>query len=150
MTLDGGGANPKGPGVANPAGTINNNTNGAIDIEHSDNITIRGWQMSHNGHDVLPDWVSLDPSVDFWGVGGIRFFGVTDSFIDHNAANNDTSVSHALFNSSYNLVTNNTADYPLTMNFLLTAGSTYNLVQGNIAGTGDFLGYLVADALPGH
>ena len=151
VTLDGGGANPNGPGIGNKgAGTINKNTNGAIDVEESDHVTVRGWQMSANGADILPDWVSLDPDVAYWGVGGIRFFKVTHSVIDHNAANNDTSVSYSLFNSSYNTVTANTGDYPLTMNFLVTAGSTYNSLIGNVAGTGDFLGYLVADPLPGH
>ena len=59
-------------------------------------------------------------------------------------------MSYSLFNSSYNAGTGNTADYPLTMNFLLTAGSSYNVLSGNVAGTADFLGYVVADALSGY
>ena len=43
----------------------------------------------------------------------------------------------------------NTADYPFTMNFMVTDGSAYNVLNNNIAGTGDFIGYLVADPLPG-
>ena len=93
-------------------------------------------------------WLTLDPSTDFWGVGGVRFFGVTHSTIDHNAANNCTSVSFSLFYSSRNEVTNNTADYPLTMNFLVADGSTHNTLSNNVASTGDFIGFLVADPLP--
>ncbi len=79
----------------------------------------------------------------------MRFFGVTDSTIDHNAANNCTSVSYSLFASSGNTISNNTADYPFTMNFLITDGSSYNTVTGNVASTGDFIGLMIADPLPG-
>jgi hypothetical protein len=74
---------------------------------------------------------------------------VSNSLIDHNATNNCTDNSYSLFNSSHNTVSNNTADYPFTMNFIVTAGSSYNLLTGNVASTGDFFGYLVADPLPG-
>jgi parallel beta-helix repeat protein len=148
VTLDGGGANPNGLGVSETgAGTINKNIDGAIDVENSSNITIRGWQMSTNGGDFTPDWVTLDPNS--WGVGGVRFFGVTGSTIDHNAANNDTDVSYSLFHSSGNTLTSNTADYPFTMNYLVTDGSSSNTLSGNEGGTGDFIGLLVADPLPG-
>jgi parallel beta-helix repeat protein len=150
VTLDGGGANPKGPGVAaTGAGTINKNASGAIDVENSSHVTVRGFQMSANGVDGSPDWVSLDPGLPHWGVGGVRFFGVTDSTIDHNAANNCTSVSYSLFASNGNTLSNNTADYPFTMNFLITDGSSYNTVTGNVASTGDFIGLMIADPLPG-
>lgn len=105
--------------------------------------------MSASGIDHQPDWVTLDPSISHWGVGGVRFFGVTNSLIDHNAANNCTNASYSLFNSSYNTVSNNTANYPFTMNFIVTDGSSYNAVEGNVASTGDFIGYIVADPLPG-
>jgi parallel beta-helix repeat protein len=150
IKLDGGGANPSGAGIAGSKfGTINKNFTGAIDVENSSYILIKGWQFSANGQDGTPDWVALDPSLANWGVGGIRFFGVTSSTIDHNAANNCTSISYSLFNSSYNTVSNNTADYPFTMNFLVADGSSFNLVTGNVASTGDFIGYMVADPLPG-
>ena len=150
VTLDGEGANPNGPGVTNnSAGTINKNSNGAIDVENSNHITIRGWQLSSNGPSVQPDWVTLDPSVTLWSVGGVRFFGVTSSVIDHNAANNCTDVSYSLFNSIGNTVSYNTADYPFTMNYLITDGSSYNIITGNEGGTGDFIGLLLADPLPG-
>jgi len=35
------------------------------------------------------------------------------------------------------------------MNFLLTDGSSYNTVENNVASTGDFFGYVVADPFPG-
>lgn len=150
VTIDGGGANPNGPGVAsNGAGTINKNYSGAIDVENSAHVLIRGWQLSANGQDGSPDWATLSPVLANWGVGAIRFFGVSSSTIDHNAANNCTSISYSLFNSSYNTVSNNTADYPFTMNFIVADGSSYNVVSGNVASTGDFIGYLVADPLPG-
>ena len=150
VTLDGAGANPNGPGVAaTGAGTINKNASGAIDVESSSHVTVTGWQMSANGVDGSPDWVAFDPAVSNWAVGGIRFFGVTDSTIDHNAANNDTSISFSLFDSSYNTLSNNTSHYPFTMNYLLTDGSSYNTVTGNQSGTGDFIDVLVADPLPG-
>jgi hypothetical protein len=151
VTLDGAGENPNGPGIANAgAGTINKNMSGAIDVENSSHITVKGWQMSTNGGDHNPNWVTFDPNTTLWGgVGGVRFFGVTYSTIDHNAANNDTDVSYSLFNSSHNTVTNNTADYPFTMNYLITDGSSYNTLSGNEGSTGDFIGLLLADPLPG-
>jgi hypothetical protein len=150
ITLDGGGANPNGAGIAGSnVGTINKNFSGGIDVENSSHILIRGWQLSANGQDGNPDWVALDPALANWGVGGIRFFGVASSTIDHNAANNCTSISYSLFNSSYNTVSDNTGDYPFTMNFLVADGSSFNLVTGNVASTGDFIGYMVADPLPG-
>jgi parallel beta-helix repeat protein len=150
ITLDGGGANPSGAGIAGSnVGTINKNFSGGIDVENSSYIVIKGWQLSANGQDGNPDWVALDPALASWGVGGIRFFGVASSTIDHNAANNCTSISYSLFNSSYNTVSNNTADYPFTMNFIVADGSSFNTVTGNVASTGDFVGYMVADPLPG-
>jgi parallel beta-helix repeat protein len=150
VTLDGGGANPSGAGiVSNGAGTINHNLIGAIDVENSDRVTVRGWQLSANGQDGTPDWIGFDPSLAHWGIGGVRFFGVTNSTIDHNAANNCTSISFSLFNSSGNTVTYNTADYPFTLNFLVTDGSSDNVVSNNVGSTADFIGYMVADPLPG-
>jgi parallel beta-helix repeat protein len=150
VTLDGGGANPNAPGVMNHgAGTINKAVSGSIDVENSSHITVRGWQMSASGASPQPNWITLDPGVQYWGVGGVRLFGVTQSTLDHNAANNSTSVSFSLFNSSNNVVSNNTADYPFTTNLLITDGSSYNLVTGNQFTTGDFFNYLVADPLPG-
>jgi parallel beta-helix repeat protein len=87
--------------------------------------------------------------VQYWGVGGVRFFGVSNSLIDHNAANNDTDVSYSLFNSNGNTLTGNTADYPFTMNYLLTDGSSGNTLSGNEGSTGDFIGLLIADPLSG-
>ena len=49
-------------------------------------------------------------------------FGVTGSTIDHNAANNSVDGHFMLFDSSANTISNNTAGYPYTMNFLLTDG----------------------------
>lgn len=150
VTLDGGGENPRGPGVQNSsAGTINKNGSGAIDVENSSHITIKGWQLSTNGPSIQPDWVTLDPSVNLWSVGGIRFFGVSYSTIDHNSANNCTDASYSLFNSNHNIVSNNTADYPFTMNYLIADGSSYNTFSGNEGSTGDFIGLLLADPLPG-
>lgn len=150
VTLDGGGASPSGAGiVSNGAGTINKNLIGGIDIENSSYVTVRGWQLSANGQDGQPDWIGFDPSVAYWGVGAVRFFGVTNSVIDHNAANNCTSISYSLFNSSFNTVSYNTADYPFTLNFLVTDGSAYNVLSNNVASTADFIGYMVADPLPG-
>lgn len=150
VTLDGGGANPNGPGVLNHGtGTINKAVSGSIDVENSSHITVRGWQMSASGASPEPNWITLDPGVQYWGVGGVRLFGVTQSTLDHNAANNSTSVSYSLFDSSNNVVRNNTADYPFTTNLLITDGSSYNLVIGNQFTTGDFFNYLVADPLPG-
>jgi parallel beta-helix repeat protein len=140
VTLDGDGETPKGAGIGETgAGTINKHRTGAIDVETSSNITIRGWQMSASGPSFQPDWVTLDPSVAKWAVGGVRFFGVTNSVIDHNAFNNCTDNSVSLFASSSNTVSNNTADYPFTMNFLVADGSSYNLLSGNVASTGDFI-----------
>jgi hypothetical protein len=94
VTLDGAGENPTGPDISNQgAGTLNKNMSGAIDVESSSHITIQEWQMSTNGPSITPDWVTLDPTVSNWAVDGVRFFGVTSSTIDHNAANNDTDVS---------------------------------------------------------
>ena len=150
VTLDGQGENPDGPGIgSNGAGTINKNSSGAIDVENSSHILVEGWQMSANGVYNQPDWVTLDPSIIHWGVGGVRFFGVSNSVIDHNATNNCTNNSYSLFNSSHDTVSNNTADYPFTINFIVTDGSAYNLLRGNVAGTADFIGYLVADPLTG-
>jgi hypothetical protein len=58
-------------------------------------------------------------------------------------------VSFAVFNSSHNLISNNTADYPFTNNLLITDGSSYNTASDNVFGTADFVGILVADPLPG-
>ena len=148
--LDGDGSNPAGAGIVNNgAGTINHNLSGAIDVENSSHIAVKGWQFSSNGQDHKPDWIGLNPSVDNWGVGGVRFFNVTNSSIDHNAANNCTSISFSLFSSSHNSVSNNTADYPFTMNFIVADGSSYNTLENNVASTGDFIGYMIADPLPG-
>src|SRR3989442_3023111 len=77
VTLDGVGLNRKGPGVAaNGFATANTNRLGGIDLEHSSDITVRGWQMNANGSDAAPDWISLDPSVDYWSGGGMRLFDV--------------------------------------------------------------------------
>lgn len=150
VTLDGAGENPNGQGIGNTgAGTINKNSSGAIDIENSSTVTIKGWQMSTNGPSINPNWVTLDPSVSNWAVGGVRFFGVTGSTIDHNSANNDTDVSYSLFDSSHNTLSNNTADYPFTMNYLITDGSSYNMMNNDEGSTGDFIGAMIADPLPG-
>jgi parallel beta-helix repeat protein len=148
VVLDGGGAKASGAGVNPGAGVINRNLDGAIDLEHSSGITVRGWQMNANGGDHEPDWLGLDPST--WGVGGVRLFGVTGSTVDHNAANNDTDVSYSLLDSNGNTVSSNTADYPFTTNILVTDGSSHNDVKGNVLGTSDFVGILVADPLPGY
>jgi hypothetical protein len=152
VVLDGGGANPNGAGAGPVAGTINKNMNGAIDVENSSGVTVRGWQMSANGRDNLDPnlWLTLDPSL--WGVGAVRFFGVTYSKIDHNAANNDTDVSYSLFDSGSspldgNTISNNTANYPLTSNVMLSDGSSYNTISGNQFSTADFVGILIADPL---
>lgn len=147
ITLDGAGANPGGRGVGKSAGVINKNLNGAIDVENSNHITIVGWQLSANGGDNSPNWVTLDPGT--WGVGGVRLFGVTYSTIDHVAANNDTDVSYTLFNSNHNTLTNNIGSYPFTMNYLITDGSSYNTLNNNEGSTGDFIGLMLADPLPG-
>ena len=125
LVADGGGANPAGWGIvaSGNAGTINKNTLGAIDVELSTNVTIRGWALSANGQDGKPDWVAFDPGIPHWSVGGVRFLNVTGSTIDHNSANNDTSISYSLWTSSNNKVTTNTADYPFTVNLLLANGS---------------------------
>ena len=150
VTLDGGGASAKGPGITSGAGVINKNSIGAIDVEDSNHVTIRGWQLNANGADGTPDWIGFDPTiVPNWYVGGVRFFGVTDSTIDHNAANNDTSVSYSLFYSHYDTISNNTANYPFTTNVLITDGSYNDEVTGNAFATGDFVGILIADPLPG-
>lgn len=150
VTLDGGGANAGGPGIGNSgAGTINKNSVGAIDIENSNNVTVKGWQFSANGQDNTPDYVAFDPSLANWGVGAVRVFGSSNIVIDHNAANNCTTASFSIFNSNYNTISNNTADYPFTNNVLITDGSSFNAVSNNVLGTADFVGILVADPLPG-
>jgi hypothetical protein len=150
LTLDGGGASSTGPGVSKSgiAGTINKNYIGAIDVQGSTGITVRGWQTSANGQDGTQGWPALGPDLSSWGVGAVRFVGVSNSTIDHNSANNDTSISYSLWGSSNNRVTSNTGDYPFTMNMLVAAGSSYNLVDGNDFGTADFVGVLVGDPLP--
>jgi parallel beta-helix repeat protein len=150
VTLDGGGANAGGPGIANSgAGSINKNFVGAIDIENSNNVAVKGWQFSADGQDNMPDYVAFDPSLANWGVGAVRVFGSNNTLIDHNAANNCTTVSFSIFNSNYNTISNNTADYPFTNNVLITDGSSFNAVSNNVFGTADFVGILVADPLPG-
>lgn len=149
VTLDGGGANPKGPGIGKKgAGAINKNFVGGIDIEGSSHITVKGWQFSADGQDNTPDYIAFDPALVHWGVGAVRLFGASHTTIDHNAANNCTTVSFALFNSSDNTVSNNTADYPFTNNVLITDGSSYNTVSNNVFSTADFVGILIADPLP--
>ncbi|HEY3291753.1 MAG TPA: hypothetical protein VGK87_16590 [Anaerolineae bacterium] len=150
LVLDGKGANPNGWGTvtSGAAGTINKNFLGAIDVENSSLVTIRGWQLSANGQDGTPDWVTFNPGTAYWSVGGVRFLNVTNSVIDHNSANNDTSISYSLWNSSHNAVTWNTGDYPFTINLLLADGSQANTVDHNDLGTADFIGILVADPLP--
>ena len=150
LTVDGGGANPAGPGTvtSGQAGTINQNFLGAVNVENSSFVTVRGWQMSANGQDGIPDWVAFDPGTDHWSIGGVRFLNVSNSVIDHNSANNDTSISYSLWNSSHNSVTWNTGDYPFTVNLLLADGSSFNTVSANRLGTADFIGILVADPLP--
>ena len=150
VTLDGAGENPKGQGVAETgAGTINKNMSGAIDVENSSHVTVEGWQMSTNGPSIQPNWITLDPSVNIWAVGGVRFFGTSYSTVDHNAGNNDTNVTFSLFDSSHNTISNNTADYPFTMNYIITDGSSYNTLSNNEGSTGDFIGLMVADPMPG-
>jgi hypothetical protein len=149
VTLDGGGANPNGAGVGTAAGTINKNFVGAIDIENSRNVTVKGWQFSANGQDNLPDFLGFDPSLAHWGVGAVRLFGSSNTLVDHNASNNCTTVSFSVFNSNNNTISNNTADYPFTNNVLITDGSSFNTVSNNVFSTADFVGILVADPLPG-
>lgn len=150
VTLDGGNANPNGAGIGGgTVGTINKNFIGAIDIENSSQVTVKGWQISANGQDNTPDYVAFDPGLSHWGVGAVRLFGSSNVTIDHNAANNCTTVTFALFNSSHNTISNNTADYPFTNNVLITDGSSYNVVSNNAFGTADFVGILIADPLPG-
>ena len=150
LAADGGGSNPNGWGIvaSGNAGTINKNYLGAVDVEYSSMVTIRGWQLSVNGQDGAPDWVAFDPATAHWSIGGVRFLNVTHSVIDHNSANNDTSISYSLWNSSSNLVNWNTGDYPFTANLLLADGSSFNTVEQNSFGTADFIGILVADPLP--
>jgi hypothetical protein len=149
LVADGGGANPNGRGIvaSGNAGTINKNYLGGIDVENSSFVTIRGWQLSANGQDGTPDWVTFDPGPAHWSIGGVRFLTVTSSVIDHNSANNDTSISYSLWNSSHNVVSWNTGDYPFTTNLLLANGSSSNQVDQNSFGTADFVGILVADPL---
>ena len=149
ITADGGGANPAGWGIvaSGKAGTINKNKLGAIDVVSSSGVVIRGWVLSANGQDGMPDWVTFDPGIPHWSVGGVRFLHVAGSTIDHNSANNDTSISYSLWSSSNNRVTWNTGDYPFTANLVLANGSSYNTVYNNSFGTADFVGVLVADPL---
>ena len=149
VTLDGGGANPNGAGIGTAAGTINKNIIGAVDIENSSYITVRGWQFSANGQDNSPEYMAFDPSLAHWGVGAVRLFSSNNNLIDHNAANNCTTVSFTVFNSGYNTISNNTADYPFAFNVLITDGSSYNTVSNNAFGTADFAGIVVADPLAG-
>lgn len=149
VTLDGGGANSGGPGAGTNAGTINKNFTGAIDIENSKNVTVRGWQLSANGQDNTPDYIAFDPSLAHWGVGAVRLFASSNNLIDHNSANNCTTVSFAVFNSNHNTISNNTADYPFTNNLLITDGSSFNTASNNVFSTADFVGILIADPLPG-
>jgi parallel beta-helix repeat protein len=150
VMLDGGNANPSGAGIGSGAvGTINKNFTGAVDIENSSNITVKGWQMSANGQDNTPDYIGFDPSLSNWGVGAVRLFGSNNVTIDHNAANNCTTVSFPVFNSSHNTISNNTADYPFTNNVLITDGSAFNMISNNVFSTADFVGILIADPLPG-
>ena len=150
VTLDGGGTNASGAGIGiSGAGTINKNFVGAVDIENSSNVTVKGWQFSANGQDNTPDYVAFDPSLANWGVGAVRVFGSSNTLIDHNAANNCTTVSFSLFNSNHNTISNNTADYPFTDNVLITDGSSFNTVSNNVFSTADFVGILIADPLPG-
>lgn len=150
VILDGVGVNTKGPGVA-AAGfaTANANRLGGIDLESSTSITVRGWQMNANGSDSAPDWITLDPSTGYWSGGAVRMFAVTSSTLDHDAANNSSDGHFMLFDSSANTISNNSAGYPYTMNFLVTDGSSYNTLTGNDAWDGDYAGVLVADPLPG-
>ena len=150
VTLDGGGANASGAGIGNSgAGTINKNFVGAVDVENSNNVTVKGWQFSANGQDNTPDYLAFDPSLANWGVGAVRVFGSSNTLIDHNAANNCTTVSFSLFNSNHNTISNNSADYPFTDNVLITDGASFNTVSNNVFGTADFVGILIADPLPG-
>lgn len=150
VALDGGGASINGPGVTTSAGVINKDTTGAIDVENSNHIMIHGWRMNADGADGAPDFLGFSPSISDWFVGGVRFFGVDSSTVDHNAANNDTSVSYSLFKSTHDTISNNTANYPYTTNVLITDGSHDNQIIENALATGDFFGILVADPLPGH
>lgn len=150
VTLDGGGANAGGAGIGNSgAGAMNKNFVGAVDIENSNNVIVKGWQFSANGQDNVPDYVAFDPSLANWGVGAVRVFGSSNTLIDHNAANNCTTVSFSIFNSNHNTISNNTADYPFTNNVLITDGSSFNAVSNNVFSTADFVGILLADPLPG-
>lgn len=149
VILDGNGENPNGAGIGKSAGAINKNFVGAIDIENSSNITVEGWQLSANGQDNTPDYIGFDPSLANWGVGAVRMFKSSSVTVDHNSANNCTTVSFAVFNSSHNTISNNTADYPFTNNVLITDGSSYNTVSNNVFSTADFVGIMIADPLPG-
>jgi hypothetical protein len=60
VTLDGGGANPNGPGIGNAgAGTINKQISGSIDIENSSRVLVTGWELSASGLSIQPDWITL-------------------------------------------------------------------------------------------
>ena len=112
VVLDGVGVNLKGPGVASSGfATADTNRLGGIDLENSSNIKVTGWQMNANGSDAAPDWITLDPSTTYWSGGAVRMFGVTNSTIDHNAANNSSDGHFMLFDSSYNTISSNTAGF---------------------------------------
>lgn len=148
VTLDGVGVSTTGPGVANTGfATANQNLVGGIDLESSSHVLVRGWQFNADGGDTSPDWVGLDPST--FGGGGIRLFGVTDSTVDHNAANNSSDGHFMVFDSSGNTISNNTGGYPYTANFMVADGSAYNVLTGNSAWDGDYHGVLIADPLAG-
>ena len=60
VTLDGAGENASGWGIGNTgAGTITSNHTGAINVENSSDITIKGWQLSTDGPSSNPDWVTI-------------------------------------------------------------------------------------------
>jgi len=47
VVLDGAGENPNGAGIVNTgAGTINTNLNGAVVVENSSHISVKGWQIT--------------------------------------------------------------------------------------------------------
>jgi hypothetical protein len=48
------------------AGTINKNYLGAIDVENSSIVRVKGWHLSANGQDGSPDWVSFDHGTEHW------------------------------------------------------------------------------------
>jgi len=108
---------------------------------------VKGWQFSADGQDNSPDYVAFDPSLAHWGVGAVRLFASSNNLIDHNAANNCTTVSFTVFNSNSNTISNNTADYPFSFNVLITDGSSFNTVSNNVFSTADFAGIVIGDPL---